>query len=80
MPGRRVFLFANGDCHDPGFYRRQINPEDRVICVDGGSRHVLALSLIHISAIKKVKKSAKGAAAQIPVKPKGRGKRRINGI
>lgn len=45
MPGRRVFLFANGDCHDPGFYRRQINPEDRVICVDGGSRHVLAMGI-----------------------------------
>ncbi len=46
MPGRRIFLFANGDCNDLSFYRRQINSDDRVICVDGGSRHVLAMGLL----------------------------------
>ena len=37
MPGRRIFLFANGDCHDLSFYRQQINPDDRVISVNGGA-------------------------------------------
>jgi len=45
MPGRRIFLFANGDCHDLSFYRQQINPDDRVISVNGGSRHVLEMGL-----------------------------------
>lgn len=45
MSDRRIFLFANGDCRDIGFYRRLINPDDRIICVDGGSRHVLAMGL-----------------------------------
>lgn len=45
MRGRRVFLFAGGDCRDLDFYRRQIGPEDGVICADGGSRHVLAMGI-----------------------------------
>ncbi|HPU01468.1 MAG: thiamine diphosphokinase [Firmicutes bacterium] len=45
MTNRRVFLFANGDCNDLEFYRRQIKPEDLVVCVDGGSRYVLAMGI-----------------------------------
>lgn len=45
MPQQRVFLFANGDCRDLDFYRRRINPEDRIICVDGGARHVLDMGI-----------------------------------
>ena len=45
MQSRRIFIFANGDCRDPDFYRRRINPEDLVICADGGSRHVLAMGI-----------------------------------
>ena len=50
MTGLRIFLFANGDIYDPGYYRRQITPEDRIICADGGSRHVLAMGM-HPSAV-----------------------------
>lgn len=45
MTGRRVFLFANGECRDPAFYRQRIHRDDLVICVDGGSRHVLAMGI-----------------------------------
>ncbi len=45
MTRRRFFLFANGDFRDPDFYRRQIDAGDRIICVDGGARHVLQMGL-----------------------------------
>ncbi|NLA47662.1 MAG: thiamine diphosphokinase, partial [Firmicutes bacterium] len=45
MPVRRVFLFANGDCNEPGSYRRLIKREDEIVCVDGGSRHVMAMGI-----------------------------------
>lgn len=45
MPGRRFLIFASGDCHELIFYQQMIDPDDRIICVDGGSRHVLAMGL-----------------------------------
>ena len=45
MTNRRFFIFANGDFRDPDFYRKQIDAEDRIVCVDGGARHVLEMGL-----------------------------------
>ena len=36
---------ANGDCHDPSFYRSLAGPEDYIICADGGARHAQAIGL-----------------------------------
>lgn len=51
MPGPRIFLFANGDCRDLNFYRQQINPDDLLICIDGGSRHVMAMGLFPFAVV-----------------------------
>lgn len=45
MGTSRVVIFAGGDCRDLNFYRRLIGPRDRIVCADGGSRHVLAMGL-----------------------------------
>ncbi len=42
---KRIFIFAGGDCRDPGFYRQLIGPGDLIISADGGSGHVLAMGL-----------------------------------
>lgn len=46
MSLRRAFIFANGDCREPDFYRRLISSDDLIICADGGSRHALAMGVI----------------------------------
>lgn len=47
----RVIIFAGGDCGDLHFYRRLIRPCDRIICADGGSRHVLAMGLVPLAVV-----------------------------
>lgn len=45
MTHKRVVVIANGECRDPDFLRRQVKDDDYIICVDGGSRHALAMGL-----------------------------------
>ncbi len=42
---KRVIIIANGDLENYSFYRRLINEDDLIICVNGGSAHALALEL-----------------------------------
>ncbi|MBG0786901.1 MAG: thiamine diphosphokinase [Anaerolineaceae bacterium] len=42
---QRVILFVNGDLPDPEKLRARLTPEDILIAVDGGLRHIVALGL-----------------------------------
>jgi thiamine pyrophosphokinase len=39
----RTVIFANGELADPGMVRSLLLPGDRILCANGGTRHVLAL-------------------------------------
>lgn len=41
----RVVLFANGDLSEPEMLRAQLHPDDILIAVDGGLRHIVSLNL-----------------------------------
>lgn len=41
----RILIFANGDLPNPETVRGLIQPEDFILCADGGTRHALALGL-----------------------------------
>ncbi len=41
----RIVLFANGELPDPESARALIQPDDFILCADGGTRHALALGL-----------------------------------
>ncbi|NOX62082.1 MAG: thiamine diphosphokinase [Chloroflexi bacterium] len=42
----RAILFANGQLSHPDRARELVQPDDLVLCADGGARHALALGLI----------------------------------
>lgn len=42
---QRVILFVNGDLPEPEKLRARLTPEDILIAVDGGLRHIIALGL-----------------------------------
>ena len=44
MP-QRIIIFANGDLPNPDQARALIQPDDTILCADGGARHAMALGL-----------------------------------
>ncbi len=42
----RIIIFANGELPNPDKARALIQPDDFIICADGGTRHALTLNLI----------------------------------
>jgi thiamine pyrophosphokinase len=42
---KRVVIIANGDLTDLNFYRDLLNPDDYIVCANGGTRHAIALGL-----------------------------------
>jgi thiamine pyrophosphokinase len=44
MP-HRIIIFANGDLPEPDSARALIQPDDFILCADGGARHALTLGL-----------------------------------
>ena len=45
MQPHRVVIIANGELGDPAYYRTLLGNDDFIICVNGGSRHALALDV-----------------------------------
>lgn len=45
MPLKRIIIIANGDLENPGFYKALLQPDDYIICANGGSRHARTLGL-----------------------------------
>lgn len=45
MSGRRTVIIANGDLGDVCFYKDFLKADDFVICVNGGTKHALALGI-----------------------------------
>ncbi|MBX3036092.1 MAG: thiamine diphosphokinase [Anaerolineales bacterium] len=43
---KRIIIFANGELPNPKKARALIQPDDFIICADGGTRHALTLGLI----------------------------------
>lgn len=42
---KRIVIFANGELPDPARARELLQPDDHIICADGGTRHALALDV-----------------------------------
>ena len=42
----KTIIFANGQCAEPGKLGQYIEPEDVIICADGGTCHAIALDII----------------------------------
>lgn len=45
MSSGRIVIIAGGDINDPVFYKKLVNEDDYIICVNGGSRHALDIGL-----------------------------------
>jgi len=42
---KRYVIIANGEMSDYDWYRRQLRPDDFILCADGGSRHALNMGV-----------------------------------
>lgn len=45
MSSGRVVIIAGGNLNNPDFYKKQLNKDDYIICVNGGSSHALEMGL-----------------------------------
>ena len=71
MTSRRVVIIAHGELKDFSFYRNLIGDNDLVICVNGGTRHALALGLspdLVIGDLDSLRASDQEAVKQVKAK------------